>query len=80
MTRSEIATICKNNGATSVDLYNEDEMLHGYVYDAFGVRRTMSGDALDVDDVRTPAGMVTKDTCVFVLEPRNVSIKTIPES
>lgn len=80
MTRSEIATICKNNGATSVDLYNEDEMLHGYVYDAFGVRRTMSGDALDVDDVRTSSGMVTKDTCVFVLEPRNVSIKTIPES
>lgn len=80
MTRSEIATICKNNGATSVDLYDEDEMLHGYVYDAFGNRLQMSGDALDVNDVRTFDGMVTKDTCVFVLEPRNVSIKTIPEA
>lgn len=78
VTRSEIASILTNLGARSVDLYNENEMLSGFGYDAFGNRFSLSGDALDVDSVRSPDGMVTSDTCVFVVEPDNVQITAIP--
>ena len=77
LTRSEIASILRNLGAKSVDLFNENQMLYGYGYDAFGNRFELSGDALDVDNVKTASGMVTKDTCVFVVEPANVQIRTI---
>jgi len=78
LTRSEIASILRNLGATSVDLYNENEMLYGYVYDADGVKHEMSGDALDVELVKSAKNMLTKDTAVFVLEQKNVQITTIP--
>lgn len=78
LTRSEVAAILKNMGAKSVDLYNEDEMLHGYGYDAYGRMFELHGDALDVENARTADGMVTRDTCVFVVEPGNVQIRTIP--
>ena len=78
VTRSEIASILRNLGATSVDLYDENAMLYGYVYDADGNKHEMSGDALDVELVKDPKNMLTKDTAVFVLEPKNVQIKTIP--
>lgn len=78
ITRSEIASILRNLGATSVDLYDENAMLYGYVYDADGIKHEMSGDALDVELVKDPKRMLTKDTAVFVLEPKNVQIKTIP--
>ena len=80
ITRSEIASILRNLGATSVDLYDENAMLYGYVYDAYGVKHELSGDALDIDLVKSPKGMLTKDTAVFVLEPKNVQITTIPVS
>lgn len=78
LTRSEIATILTNLGATSVDLHDESGMLHGYVYDAAGDLHTLSGDALDLDVARDPKAMLTKDTAVFVVEPENVQITTIP--
>lgn len=78
LTRSEIASILTGLGAKSVDLYNENEMLSGFGYDAFGRIFRLSGDALDVDSVRSKDGMVTPDTCVFVIEPDNVQITTIP--
>lgn len=77
MTRSEIASILIGLGAISVDLYDENEMLYGYVYDAFGVKHELTGDALDVDLVENPEGMLTKDTAVFVLEPKNVQIQAV---
>lgn len=77
LTRSEIASILRNLGAKSVDLFNENQMLYGYGYDAYGNRFELSGDALDVDNARTADGMVTRDTCVFVVEPSNVQIRTI---
>lgn len=77
LTRSEIASILRNLGAKSVDLFNENQMLYGYGYDAFGNRFDLSGDALDVDNVESASGMVTRDTCVFVVEPDNVQIRTI---
>ena len=77
LTRSEIASILRNLGAKSVDLFNENQMLYGYGYDAFGNRFELSGDALDIDNVKTASGMVTADTCVFVVEPSNVQIRTI---
>jgi hypothetical protein len=52
-------------------------MLYWFGYDAFGNRFEMSGDALDVGNVKTPDGMVTGDTCVFVIAPENVQIKKI---
>lgn len=78
LTRSEIATILKNMGAKSVDLFNENEMLYGYGYDAYGRMFELHGDALDADNVRSGEGMVTRDTCVFVVNPENVQIKAIP--
>lgn len=78
ITRSEVASILRNLGATSVDLYDENAMLYGYVFDADGRKHEMSGDALDVELVKDPKNMLTKDTAVFVLEPKNVQIKTIP--
>lgn len=78
LTRSEISSILTNLGARSVDLYNENEMLSGFGYDAFGNRFVLCGDALDVDTVRSAEGMITSDTCVFVVEPDNVQITTIP--
>ena len=78
ITRSEISAILSNLGATSVDLYNENDMLYGYVYDGFGNKHELSGDALDLDVVNSPNALLTKDTTVFVLEPKNVQITTIP--
>ena len=78
VTRSEISSILIGMGAMSVDLFDENAMLYGYVYDANGVRHDMSGDALDIDNVKTSGGMLTRDTAVFVLEPRNVKITKIP--
>jgi hypothetical protein len=77
MTRSEISSILIGFGAVSVDLYNENEMLYGYVYDAYGTKHELTGDALDIDLVENPEGMLTKDTAVFVLEPRNVQIRAV---
>lgn len=77
LTRSEISSVLMGMGARSVDLYDESEMLHGYVYDANGVRHDMSGDALDVSLVEAPGAMLTADTCVFVAERRNVSVKVV---
>ena len=77
VTRSEIASILRGLGARSVDLYDEDEMLYGYGYDAYGRMFELRGDALDVDDARSADGMVTRDTCVFVVEPANVQIEAI---
>ena len=78
ITRSEISSILIDMGATSVDLFDENAMLYGYVYDALGVKHEMSGDALDIDLVKTAKGMLTKDTAVFVLEPKNVQITKLP--
>lgn len=80
LTRSEIASILRGLGALSVDLFDENAMLYGYVYDAYGVRHETSGDALDVETIKDPKGMLTKDTAVFVVEPRNVQITVIPVS
>jgi hypothetical protein len=77
LTRSEISSVLMRMGASSVDLHDDDEMLHGYVYDALGRRHDMSGDALDVSLVSDPKAMLTKDTCVFIAEPRNVSIEVV---
>lgn len=77
MTRSEISSILIGLGAVSVDLYDENEMLYGYVYDAYGIKHELTGDALDVSLVESPEGMLTKDTAVFVLEPRNVQITAV---
>jgi hypothetical protein len=80
ITRSEIASILRGLGATSVDLFDENAMLYGYAYDAFGRKHEMSGDAIDLDLMKDVPGMLTKDTAVFVLEPRNVQIKKIAVS
>ena len=77
VTRSEVAAVCSKLGAVSVDLFDESDMLYGYVYDAFGIRHDLSGDALDIDNVEAPEAMLTKDTAVFVLEPKNIQITTI---
>ena len=78
LTRSEISSILTKLGAKSVDLYNENEMLSGFGYDAFGTIFRLSGDALDVNDAKSADGMVTRDTCVFVVEPDNIQITTVP--
>ena len=77
LTRSEISAILMNLGAASVDLFDENEMLYGYVYDAYGEKHELSGDALDLEQVATSDGMLTGDTAVFVVEPKNVQIVTI---
>lgn len=77
LTRSEISSLLIGLGAASVDLYDENEMLYGYVYDAKGVKHELSGDALDVDLIEDTEGMLTSDTAVFVVEPRNVQITTV---
>ena len=77
LTRSEISSILIGMGATSVDLYDENVMLHGYVYDALGTRHDLSGDALDMDLITDPKAMLTKRTCVFVVEPSSISIRKV---
>lgn len=77
MTRSEISAILMDLGAASVDLFDENDMLYGYVYDAYGVKHELTGDALDLDLVENPEAMLTADTAVFVLEPKNVHITTM---
>jgi len=79
LTRSEISSILIGLGASSVDLFDENEMLYGYVYDAFGVKHELSGDALDLAVVADAEAMLTEDTAVFVVEPRNVQITAIAE-
>lgn len=78
VTRSEISSILIAHGARSVDLFDENKMLYGFGYDAYGRKFELSGDALDVCNARSPGGMVTESTCVFCLEPVNVQIKAIP--
>lgn len=77
ITRSELSALLIRLGAVSVDLFDEHDMLYGYVYDAMGVQHTLSGDALDIDIIEDPKVMLTKDTTIFVLEPKNVQITTI---
>ena len=77
ITRSEISAILMRNGASSVDLFDENSMLYGYVYDASGKKHELTGDALDIDSIADPKAMLTADTVVFVLEPKNVQIRTI---
>lgn len=77
LTRSEVSSVLMNLGAASVDLFDENDMLYGYVYDAAGVKHELSGDALDLDVVASPSKMLTADTAVFVVEPKNVQITTI---
>jgi len=77
LTRSEISSILMDLGAASVDLFDESEMLYGYVYDAYGKKHELTGDALDVDLVETYDGMLTADTAVFVVEPKNVHIRAM---
>lgn len=77
MTRSEISAILMNLGASSVDLFDENEMLYGYVYDAAGNKYELTGDALDIDVVANPKNMLTVDTAVFVIEPKNIQITTV---
>ena len=76
VTRSEISSILIGMGAVSVDLFDENDMLSGYVYDAFGNRHDLNGDALDIDDIENPEAMLTSDTTVFVVEPSNIQIRT----
>jgi len=76
ITRSEISAILIGLGAVSVDLFDENDMLSGYVYDAFGTRHSLNGDALDIDDIENPDALLTRDTAVFVIEPRNIQIRT----
>ena len=77
LARSEIASLLTDCGAVSVDLFDEDDMLYGYVYGADGKRRDLFGDALDVDNIEDPAALLTKDTTVFAVEEGNIQITTI---
>lgn len=79
ITRSDIVQILKNLGAVSVDMPNQD-MLYGVLHDAFGVRHTLSGDALDVTTIEDGKAMLSKDTVVFASEERNIQIKLIPNA
>lgn len=78
LTRSEIACVLKSSGATSVDL-DDDYMMVGNVVDALGVVHGLSGDSLDIADVETHKGMLTKDTCVFSTAVENINITATPE-
>ena len=78
LTRSEIACVLKANGATSVDIVS-DYMLTGTVIDAKGVSHSLFGDSLDIDEIRDPSAMLTKDTCVFSTAVENINLTATPE-
>ena len=78
LTRSEISSILRDFGATSVDLRDENAMLYGYVRDAFGRLKELSGDALDLDSLHDPRSLLTRNTAVFVAEPENIRITALP--
>ena len=77
VTRSEISSILLDMGASSVDLSDDDEMLHGYGYDANGRKFTLSGDAIDVANAPTWCVMVSKETCVFATSDYDVVVRKV---
>lgn len=77
ITRSEIACVLKSVGARSVNI-DDNYMLTGYVVDAKGVTHRLSGDSLDIDFVKDPKSMLTKDTCVFSTSVDNINIVATP--
>lgn len=79
ITRSEIVQILKNMGAVSVEMPSDD-MLSGYLHDAYGNRISLSGDALDISSVEDGKSMLTRDTVVFFAEDRNVQVSLTPSS
>lgn len=78
ITRSEVACVLKEHGATSVDI-SDNYMLVGVVVDAEGETHNLSGDSLDISDIAIPGRMLTKDTCVFSTAEENINITAIPE-
>ena len=77
LTRSEIVHVIKSCGAVSVDLRTND-MLYGVLYDAYGERHELVGDALQVDNFTDDGAMMTSDTVIFAAEAENINLKFIP--
>lgn len=78
LSRSEIACVLQENGASSVPL-GSSGMLYGEVYDGAGNLTTFSGDSLDISSIATPSTLLTPDTCVFTCTPEDVEIEVMDE-
>jgi len=79
LTRSELASILRDDGAAWVDLAPNGMILNGTIRDAAGAILHLTGDALDIETVYDPQKLVTADTVVFATELSNINIVAIPE-
>lgn len=79
LTRSELACILRDDGATWVDLSTEGTILRGRIRDAAGTIIALSGDTLDVGTVEDATKLLTTDTVVFATELANINITATPE-
>lgn len=78
ITRSEIACVLKECGATRVDL-SDMGMLTGTVIDANGNSHSISGDSIDIDSLGLPNVLLTGKTTVFTTKQNSVDIVAVPE-
>ena len=78
LTRSEIACILREKGATSVTLDDEHDLV-GSIRDADGVSHGLVGDSLDLDSLLGQGILVSGKTAVFVTSRNKVNIVAIPE-
>jgi hypothetical protein len=79
LTRSELASILRDDGAVWVDLAPNGMTLNGVIRDAAGTLIHLSGDALDIQTVYDSQKLVTVDTVVFAAELSSINIVAIPE-
>lgn len=78
LTRSEIACILREKGATSVAL-DDEHALVGSIRDADGVSHGLVGDSLDLDSLLGQDILVSGKTAVFVTSRNKVNIVAIHE-
>ena len=73
LTRSELAAVILECGATRVDMTSGGLKLAGRVFGLDGKWHELSGDMLDVDALPAESGIVS-GTCVFAAEPGSIHI------
>jgi hypothetical protein len=80
LTRSELAGVLLDAGASRVDLTTAGTTLQGYIRDAAGETHRVQGDVLDINDVADGSVLLTPDTCVFAAEPHDIYIQALVDA
>lgn len=79
LTRSELANILIQAGASRVDLTTTGFQLSGRLRDALGNWLTLQGDVLDIQTIFNAAALVTPQTVVFAAIPGSINLTVVTE-